>query len=145
MKKTMPTYEYTYGQRLFNFNDEVDQIDDYVIPYLKDKLQNNSRRLYVSSWNPIVDSKYGYKEDMPGIVGIWFKLVDEKITVTAIIRNNDCFVGFPANLYQIYVLQKYISEKTGFDTGRIVFYSLSMHVYLDHLDDIKNLLGLSNC
>ena len=140
-KETVPTYEYTYGQRLFNFNDQINQIDHFVIPYFKDKIKKNSRRLFVSTWNPIKDSKYGTDHEIHGIVGIWFKLVENKITATVIIRNNDCFVGFPANLYQIHILQKYISEKTGFETGRIVIYSLSMHIYMDHLDDIKLLIG----
>jgi len=142
MKKKVPTYDFTYGQRLFNFNNEINQVDEFVIPFLKDKVKKNSRRLYITPWNPLMDSRFDYKKDMPGIVGIWFKVVDDKLTVTAIIRNNDCFVGFPANLYQIYVIQKYIADKTGFETGKIVFYSLSMHVYMDHLDDIKKLLGV---
>lgn len=141
-KERVPTYDYTYGQRLFNFNDQTNQIDDFVLPYLNNKTNKYSRRLYVSLWNPIKDSKYGVNLDMPGIVGIWFKLVNDKITATVIIRNNDCFIGFPANLYQIYILQKYISEKTGFETGRIVIYSLSVHIYMDHLDDIKKIMGI---
>jgi len=142
MKKTIHTYKYTYGQRIFNYNYTINQIDDYVIPLLKDKKRKFTRRLYVSLWDPIKDSKTDEKEEMPGVVGIWFKLVDKRLIATAMIRNNDCFMGFPANLYQIYVLQKYITDKTGTEPGRIVFYSLSMHIYLDHLEDIKNLLGI---
>jgi thymidylate synthase len=142
MKKIMHPYGYTYGQRMFNFNNGVNQIDDFIIPYISDKKNKNTRRLFVSLWDPTEDSKLDLKMEMPGLVGIWFKMVDNQITATAIIRNNDCFIGFPANLYQIHLLQKYISEKTGYETGHIVFYSLSIHVYLDHIEDIKKMLDI---
>ncbi len=142
MKKTIHSYKYTYGQRIFNYNSQVDQIDDYVIPLLNDPKRRFTRRLYVPLWDPVRDSKTDDREEMPGVVGLWFKVVRDRLTATAIIRNNDCFMGFPANIYQVHVLQSYICEKTGLEPGGIAVYSLSMHVYLDHIDDINNLLGI---
>ncbi len=141
-RKTMHPYEYTYGQRIFNYGNALNQIDSYVIPYLKDKINKNTRRLYVSLWNPLKDANFESRVENPGLVGIWLKMVDNKLTATAVIRNNDCFIGFPANLYQVHTLQEYIAEKTGIEPGRIVFYSLSMHIYIDHLDEIKSLLDI---
>jgi len=142
MNKSVHSYEYTYGQRIFNYSNELKQIDDYIILFLKDKTHQMTRRLYVSLWNPLKDSKYDTGIEMPGLVGIWLKVHDRQLTMTGIIRNNNCFMGFPATLYQVYILQKYISDRTGLDPGSIYFYSLSMHILLDQLDDIKNMMGI---
>ncbi len=140
-KKQPHSYKYTYGQRIFNYSEQLNQVDDFVIPLLKDRQHKMTRRLYINLWNPLKDSHSDISTEMPGLTGIWVKLYEKKLNVTGIIRNNNCFIGFPATLYQLSILQKYICKKAGLVPGKIMFYSLTMHIYLDHVPDIKQLLG----
>jgi len=138
-KKTVHSYEYTYGQRIFDYEETLNQLDDYIIPFLHDKQHRMTRRLYVSLWNPIKDSMALNIVETPGIVGIWFKLDENRLNATAIIRNSDAFIGFPANLYQVHALLNYISKKTKIPSGKIVFHALSLHVHHDLFDAIREI------
>lgn len=138
-KKRNPSYEFTYGQRIFYFNQEIDQIDSYIIPLLnKDK---KTRTGVISLWNPLIDTKIEAREK-PGVVFCMFKVVEDKLRATAVVRNTDFFVGFPANLYQLSVLQEYVAENINVDRGPLIVYSLTAHVYKENFEDINYFLGL---
>ncbi|MFP4403726.1 MAG: thymidylate synthase [Candidatus Woesearchaeota archaeon] len=137
-KDKNPSYDFTYGQRLFNFSNKINQIDDYIIPLLKK--DNFTRRGIVIFWDPNVD--INTTTDQPGLLLCTFKIVDNKMNVTAIIRNNDFFVGFPATLYQINLLQEYTADKIGVEIGSIIFYSTTAHIYKENINLIENKLLL---
>ena len=58
------------------------------------------------------------------------------------IRSNDLFFGWPANLYQIYCLQKLVADELNVETGDIVTISNSAHFFKEDLEFIENLLGI---
>lgn len=70
-----------------------------------------------------------------------FKVRDNKLNVTAVIRSNDLFFGFPANVYQIYILQEYVRKRLGIDTGDITFFSNSAHIFEDNFEDILKVIS----
>lgn len=136
-KQKNPAYSYTYGQRIFNFYDQQDQIDNYIIPLLKkNKL---SRKGIVSLWNPMIDSDLESK-NKPGLVMCTFKIIDKKLNVTTIIRNSDIYMGWPANLYQAYVIQDYVAEAINVEKGKLIFYMTTCHIYKEHMDEIRKLI-----
>lgn len=139
-KKINPSYSFTYGQRIFNFNEQLNQVDDYIIPQLN--TDPNTRTAVISLWNPQVDCKVG-KKPKPGLVMCTIKIIDGYIMVTSIVRNNDMFIGWPATLYQISELQEYIAEKTNTTKGKLIFYSTTAHIYKENFVDIEELLGIS--
>lgn len=138
-KKRNPSYGFTYGQRIFHFNDETDQVNSYLVPLLKkDKY---TRKGVISLWNPSVDACQE-SQDKPGLVFCMFKVVDNALRVTAVIRDNDYFVGLPANLYQVSVLQDYVAESINVDRGPILIYSLTAHVYKENFEDLNQIVGI---
>jgi len=137
IKKDVPGYYYNYGSRAFNFNG-INQIDKFVIPLLKK--DKTSRRASVIFYNPIKDS-FTFKKDIPGMIMANFNVRDGKLHVTTLIRSNDLFFGWPANIYQIYTLQKYISKKLDCELGSLTTTSISAHIFEDHFEDIKKVFG----
>lgn len=135
--KLAPDYSYSYGPRLFNFQKKIDQINDFVIPLLKET--PNSRRATATLWDPSEDSNT-LKRDIPGLIMIDFKLRQNKLNMTAIIRSNDIFFGWPANIYQLFVLQDFVRKKLGCDIGALDVFSISAHIFKDQFEHIDEIL-----
>jgi len=134
--KSSLDYSYSYGQRIFNF-DGINQINDYVIPLLKD--HPTSRRAVVSLWNPFVDASLINKQ-VPGLIAIDFKIVNGSLCITGIIRSNDLLFGWPANVYQLFVLQDYVRKKLDLSFGDLSIVSISAHLFKDHFDVVDKIL-----
>jgi len=137
-RKLSPTYSFSYGPRLFNFNNAINQIDDFLIPLLKKN--NFSRRGIVTLWHPTEDSK-SYKREIPALISIDFKMRNKKLNVTAIVRSNDLFFGWPANIYQIFVLQEYVAKELNCKTGSLTTFSNSAHIFKDQFEDIQKVIS----
>ncbi|MFC1728100.1 thymidylate synthase [Nanoarchaeota archaeon] len=136
-KKVSSAYVYSYGSRLFNFSKEVDQIDKFVVPLLKK--DPTSRRAFVVVWDPKIDANLVSKE-VPGLVSIDFKIHEGKLHLTATIRSNDMFFGWPANIYQLFVLQKYVADKLDAGIGSLSTFSTSAHIFEEHFEDIREII-----
>jgi thymidylate synthase len=137
-RKTVHTYAFSYGPRLFNFKGKINQIDDFLIPLFKK--DNFSRRGIVTIWDPEEDSKV-HKREIPALISIDFKMRNKKLNATAVVRSNDLFFGWPANIYQIFVLQEYIAKKLGCKIGSLTTFSNSAHIFKDQFEDIRKIVG----
>jgi len=137
-REDLAIYEFSYGPRIFNFLGKKDQINDYVIPLLKN--DPNSRRAIISLFNPQTDSDI-LNKNVPSLLSIHFKIKDGKLNCTCIIRSNDFFIGWPGNAYQIYLLQKYVSEKLNIKTGMLSTISCSAHIFHEHFENINKIIG----
>jgi thymidylate synthase len=135
--KLAPDYSYSYGPRIFNFQGRIDQINDFVIPLLKDK--RTSRKATITLLDPVQDSSM-VKRDVPGLVVIDFKVRKGKLNMTAVIRSNDLFFGWPANIYQLYVLMDFVSKKLDCEIGILDTFSISAHIFEDQFEYIKRIL-----
>ena len=129
-------YAYSYGSRIFSFGEKIDQINNYIIPLLK---QNQStRRAYVSVWDPAEDATG--KSDVPGLTALDFIINEGKLCMTGIIRSNDIFFGWPANVYQLSVLQEYICKKLDLPPGSLTVFSVSAHIFKDQFEFIEKII-----
>lgn len=136
-----PAYQYTYGGRIFNFNEEVDQVNEFILPLLnKDP---HSRRAILVLYDPSKDSDVENK-NTPGIIYIQFRVVSGRLNVSCHIRSNDLFFGWPANIYQVYCLQGYLAEKLKIRKGDLVTISNSAHVFEDDFEDVDKIIGAIN-
>lgn len=137
-KNETKDYLYSYGQRIFNFGKSLNQIDDFIIPLLKNT--PNTRRAYISLVEPskddVLDAKY-----MVGVVGLYFRIVNNKLEITVIIRSNNMFKGWPANVYQMLLLQEYVAEQIKKEIGSLSIISLSAHLLTDDLQYVKEILN----
>ncbi len=136
-RHSIPDYKYSYGPRLFNFNQKIDQVNDFLIPLLKKDLL--TRRAVLCVWDPLEDSNIENKES-PGLALIDIKLRNNKLNLTTIIRSNDIFFGWPANIYQLFALQKYIQKRINCKIGKLSTFSTSAHIYEDQFPYIKKIL-----
>ncbi len=132
-----PAYDYTYGGRIFNFADKFNQINNFIIPLLKK--QPLTRAAVVSVYNPIEDSNFT-NTNKPGIIMLYFRIIEEKLTISAVIRSQDFFFGWPANIYQIYSLQKYVAENLNVEIGSLTTLSNSTHIFESNFEDINQLV-----
>jgi len=130
-------YYYTYGARIFNYANAKNQVDDFIIPLLKK--DPASRRAVVVLYHPTVDSKIGIKEN-PSLISIFFKIIDKKLILTTVIRSNDMFIGWPANIYQVFLLQKYVAKQLGLEPGSITTISHSAHVFEEYKQEVEEVL-----
>jgi len=133
-KEDLVIYEFSYGHRIFNFMDKKDQINDYVIPLLKS--DPSSRRAVISLFNPATDSDT-LNKNVPSLMFIHFKIKVDRLNCTCFIRSNDFFIGWPGNIYQIYLLQKFVADKLNMKIGVLSTVSCSAHVFHEHFDNVK--------
>jgi len=131
-------YGYSAGQRLFNYKNIKNQIDKFIILILKSN--PSSRRGIAVIYDPLIDSKKN-KTLIPGLVSVYFKILNSKLEITASIRSNDFFIGWPANVYQINMLQQYVADKLGISIGKITIFSNSAHIFKEHFDKINKVIN----
>jgi thymidylate synthase len=136
-KEESATYEFSAGSRIFNYQKVRDQINDFVIPLLRK--DPNSRRAIISLFNPITDADISSK-DIPSLMIIYFKIVNDTINLTCVLRSNDFFVGWPGNSYQMMMLQRYVAEKIDVKAGKITTMSGSAHMFHENFDMINKIL-----
>jgi len=137
-KQASATYGYsTYGPRMFNYGDVLNQIDDFIIPLLK--ANPTSRRALVCVYDPLQDSKITTKEII-SLTNLYFKIKEGKLHLTFFIRSNDYFIGWPVGMFQMYSIQKYVAEKLDMPTGSLITISSSAHVFEDNFETIQEVI-----
>jgi thymidylate synthase len=153
--KLSSSYAYSYGERIFAYKktkqnvnnteqhnnitskNSKDQINEFIIPLLQQ--DPNSRRAVISLWDPFKDTMLT-KKTVPGLVLIDCKIRNGKLYIMSIIRSCDIFIGLPANMYQLFVLARYIAKKLDVDIGSISITATSAHIFIDQIPDIKTVL-----
>ena len=130
-------YDYTYGNRIFHYQNVKDQINTYVLPLLRE--HPLSRRAMVITIDPLADLVHGNR-NAPGLISVHFRLVDDLLLMTAVVRSNDFFIGWPANIFQLASLQHYVAEKLGVRVGSLSTHSLSAHVFSEYVNEVEEVL-----
>lgn len=128
-----------YGSQWRNWKtsqgETIDQIKD-VINMIK--TTPDSRRLIVSAWNP---------EDIPNMALppchtlFQFFVADGKLSCQLYQRSADVFLGVPFNIASYALLTHLIANETGLEVGEFVHTFGDAHLYLNHLDQIKEQLS----
>lgn len=126
---------YRYGH-LMRFHFGVDQMKKTAQKLAKEK---DSRSAVIGLWDPKIE------KSSPCLNHIWFRIVDDKLYMTCVIRSNDMLYGWPENAYGMRALQewmrlmivKYRDDHTsfmdddGFTLGDLTIISQSAHIYED--------------
>ncbi len=117
-------FDYTYGERLNDWGKEgVNQIE-YVITKLKES--RNTRRAVATTWDPRKDTVV---DEVPCLNHFVFMMCEERLNLSVMIRSNDMYGAWPANVYALGELLTYVSEKTKITPGTITTHSVNAHVY----------------
>ena len=98
----------------------------------------NSRRLYISAWN--VDDLNDMKLP-PCHVSFEFCVNNGNLDCLFIMRSCDVFLGLPFNIASYSLLTYMIAQVTNLKPGKLIFMGGDVHLYLNHLEQTKELLA----
>jgi thymidylate synthase len=127
-------FEYTYGERLRAWGPEtIDQIE-YVIRKLKNS--RHSRRAVATTWDPRKDTD---AEEVPCLNHFVFMEREGLLDVSVMVRSNDMFGAWPANVYALSELLTHVSEKTDLKSGTVTTVSVNAHIYSHDWDNAEKL------
>lgn len=109
----------------------IDQISE-VVQSIKNN--PNSRRLIVSAWN------VGELDQMnlpPCHLLFQFYVADGKLSCQLYQRSCDVFLGVPFNIASYALLTMMMAQVTGLKPGEFVWTGGDVHIYLNHLEQVK--------
>lgn len=109
----------------------VDQISE-VVDGIKDN--PNSRRLLVSAWNVGELDKMNLP---PCHLLFQFYVADGKLSCQLYQRSCDVFLGVPFNIASYALLTMMMALVTGLKPGDFVWTGGDVHIYLNHLEQVK--------
>jgi thymidylate synthase len=126
-----PDVSYTYGNLIRGYFG-VDQVHKVAKKLANDE---SSRSAVIS----LVDQKWN-KKHSPCLNHIWFRLAGDALHMTAIIRSNDMFFGWPENAYGLRKLQDLVrvlimnykgdfQDDRRYSMGDLTIISQSAHIY----------------
>ena len=113
----------------------VDQLNEVIRSI---KTSPDSRRLIVSAWNP------GELKQMalpPCHALFQFYVLDGSLSCQLYQRSADLFLGVPFNIASYALLMSMIAAVTGLKPGEFVHTFGDVHIYLNHLDQVKEQLA----
>lgn len=130
---------FVYGSQWRNWkttkNDTIDQIQNVIQSI---KTNPTSRRHIVSAWNP---------EDIPHMALppchtlFQFYVQDNKLSCQLYQRSADVFLGVPFNIASYALLTHLIAYECGLEVGDFVHTFGDVHIYSNHVDQVKLQLG----
>lgn len=116
---------------------EIDQVSEVL-----EQIKNNptSRRIIFEGWNvgeldqmalPPCHKHYQFFVDS----------VKGTVSGSLVQRSADTFLGVAFNVCNLALITTLIAEHTGYKPGEIVWYGLDVHVYLNHLEQVREQLA----
>lgn len=113
----------------------IDQISD-VIEQIKKNPE--SRRLIVSAWNPADIPK----QSLPACHTMFqFYVREGKLSCQLYQRSGDMFLGVPFNIASYALLTHMVAQVCGLGVGDFIHVIGDAHLYLNHLDQVKEQMG----
>lgn len=125
-----------YGYQWRNWNGWVrmDQIAALIDCIKKDP---TSRRMVVSAWNP---EEIGNMA-LPPCHTLWqVKITNGRMDLHLYQRSADMFLGVPFNVASYSLLLKMLCHVTGYTTGYFIHSIGDAHIYLNHVEQVKEQL-----
>jgi hypothetical protein len=116
-----------YGKRLRNWPGGVDQIKWVALKLKKD---NHSRQAVISLWDPIGDNLKESK-DHPCNNWVGYRLRNQVLDQTVVIRSNDFIWGAPYNAIQFTHLHALVAGELGVQMGKLTYVIQNLHYYTD--------------
>ena len=129
-------HSYTYGNRMRGYfeyeHNKVDSLEYVVTLFKKDR---ETRHAYISLWDPNRDLPEGH--GCPCMVSLFFRMFDNKLTLTATFRTHNAMDAWLENVYGLMAIQNYVSEQVDIASGAITVFSHSISISADVLDKAK--------
>lgn len=113
-------FSYSYGERYASSLEAI-------IGELREHPE--SRQLFLSVWDPVIDAGKLGKLRVPCSLGYWFVKRDGQLHMTYMQRSADFATHFVNDQYLSHKLQRYVADQVGIPTGRFTHWIGSLHVY----------------
>jgi len=135
-----------YGFQWRHFNADYSGLDadyaDHGVDQLKklvETLKTNptDRRMIVMAWNP---TKLDEMALPPCHYGFQITVTGNKLNLMWNQRSVDVALGLPFNISSYALLLHLLAKETGYEEGRLVGFLGDTHIYLNHLDGLKEQL-----
>ncbi len=127
-----------YGYQWRSWTTQNSNIDQ-LIKVIEDlKINPNSRRHIVSAWNVGDLDKMALP---PCHILFQFYVANGKLSCQLYQRSADVFLGVPFNIASYALLTKMIAQVTGYQVGEFIHTLGDAHIYLNHVDQVKEQLG----
>ncbi|AHN66523.1 thymidylate synthase [Bacillus phage Bcp1] len=124
-----------YGAQWRNWNgDNIDQLKDLIEQV---KTNPDSRRMLMIAFNPSVLGKVALP---PCHYAVQLYVAEGKLSLMFTMRSNDIFLGLPFNIASYALLVHIIAKMTGLEVGELVYSAGDAHVYLNHMEQVKEQL-----
>jgi thymidylate synthase len=139
------------GQRLYDFFglNQYEEVKKLLID------NKNTRRASIICCNPLLDwnipligwnvtpenvIKAFEEKRPPCLLLLDFKIRNEKLHLTSILRSNDMYRTWPANVYALAKLLEKMSNDINIKPGHLDILSISAHIYEDDLEKAERAL-----
>ena len=126
----------------------VDQVQ-YVIDCLRDR--PDSRRILFHAWNveylpdesqsPQDNARAGRMALPPCHLLYQFYVAAGRLSAQLYIRSSDSFLGLPFNMASLATLVHMLAQQTDLAAGEIIVTTGDSHIYLNHLDQVREQLS----
>ena len=135
-----------YGWQWRNFGAEYDSFDKEPVGSGIDQLKNvveklkkkpNDRRMIVSAWNPVNIKDMALP---PCHYCFQVTVIDGKLNLLWNQRSLDVALGLPFNIASYGLLLHLLAKETGLKEGRLVGFLADTHIYVNHIDGLKEQL-----
>ena len=131
-----------YGKQWRRWTDsegnEIDQLKDVIEEI---KVNPDSRRLIVNSWNPedVKDAgKPGSKSALPPCHMMFqFYVAQGKLSCQLYMRSNDLGLGFSFNVASYALLVFLMAHECGLEVGDLIMTIGDAHIYSNHIEQIE--------
>ena len=114
-------HSYTYGNRIREYYG-FDSLEKFAA-----RLINNpqDRDCYLALWDSYKDID---SEDSPCLVSLFFRVYDNKLTLTASYRTHNAVDAWLKNIYGLIAAQKFVAEKINIEPGPVTVISHSISI-----------------
>ena len=132
-----PVYGYQWRHWRTPDGREIDQIHDLIKNI---KAKPDSRRHMVSAWNPADVDKMA----LPPCHALFqFYVANGKLSCQMYQRSADLFLGVPFNIASYAALTLMVAQVTDLKPGEFILTLGDAHIYLNHLDQVREQLTRS--
>lgn len=135
-----------YGWQWRHFGAKYDSYDKKPIGKGVDQLKNiieklktdpDDRRMIVMAWNPV---DLGMMAIPPCHYGFQVTVINGKLNMLWNQRSVDVALGLPFNIASYSLLLHLLARETGLKEGRIVGFLADTHIYVNHVNGLKEQL-----
>jgi thymidylate synthase len=122
-----------YGKQWRDFGgvDQVARVIEQI------RTTPTSRRMLVCAWNPPEVAEMA----LPPCHALFqFYVADGRLSCQLYQRSVDSFLGLPFNIASYSLLTHMVAQQTGLDVGEFVWTGGDCHIYLNHLDQVREQL-----